>query len=85
MDERKPIDYIHEPDRQEILDLYQRLERIYKKIIMTKNQLKSKPNRISTTSDLITIFEMFELLYASLLAVNTQLNILYTRYYKDKT
>ena len=82
MDERKPIDYLHEPVRQEILDLIGSLDRTKKRITDIKKVIEREPDRLLTTSDLESIYSVFLLQSAQMSIILYQVTGLHVKYFQ---
>lgn len=76
MDKRKPIDYIHEPTRQEILDLLKSLDKTRAGMSVRKNEISSEPA-------LKEIYALFELHHGYLIQLLVQVTDLYAKYFQD--
>ena len=85
MEKRKPIDYIHEPYRQEILDLFQKLDKMSMMITNKKKQIKTSDSfRILNQTDLLDIFVVFEAQQLQMTIIFKQLIELYAKYFEDQ-
>lgn len=84
MDEKKPIDYIPEPDRQEILDTMKGIDQLKLELKTRREKFESEPHRNLTTSDMTDFISIMEKLSLQLSITFQQIILLEAHYFKDK-
>ena len=81
-DQRKPIDYIPEPYRQEMLDLQQSLQKIREEIDDQAKKCLNEPEKTVTHEDLSMMFQLLSLSYVHMSNVHLEITALYGEFFK---
>ena len=82
MNEKKPIDQIHEPIRQELLNTFQSIERSKTRIRDIKKRIEDEPDRMLTSSDLKSVCSEFELQYEYVSTLLYQITDIHAKYFQ---
>ncbi len=85
LEERKLIDYIQEPYRQNLLSLYEKIQNWESEYNLIVPKFLADPKKLVTYDDLATVFETLRLNQLHLANAYLDLINLYGLYFKEKS
>lgn len=82
-DQRKPIDYIPEPYRQDMIDLQESLVKMQNEFADQAKKCLYEPEKTVTHEDLSTMFDLLKLSYIHMSNIHLAITGLYGEFFKE--